>query len=361
MARYESTDFLNPTIQIYFDLCLENMGDLEFEELNDDEFNRETFRDLLVKYDLQDFTDWLIDYQIVWKYLQSILEKGREEKENRENNERPNALKVSRILKLFLSGETTEYSNLEISVREITKTKTQKIDITGKDLFDQLKVGFIKEFERLGLNNTELTTEEAKEEIEDGGDWEWFTDHQHEADLLPSDPWAIERYRLDHYRPREVSLEIVNKAISEIEMIQEKGKRGVGAKIKNLGIGELARRLSYLHRIRLFLNNMEYTSIKDYPLSNDTCRFIYDYFDFWGILPELIKFEKDDKEKRANYIKSLIRNNYNYFKRDYSYSNVRDYMYFYDDNLNLRIDLFKKVKDGQITPDEYNEIISSMK
>jgi hypothetical protein len=36
-------------------------------------------------------------------------------------------------------------------------------------------------------------------------------------------------------------------------------------------------------------------------------------------------------------------------------------MFFHDNNLELRIDLFKKVKDGRITPDEYYEIISSMK
>jgi len=359
MARYESTDFLNPSIQIYFDLCMENMYDWEFEELNDDEFNRESFRDFLVKYDLQDFTDWLIDYQKVWKNIDSSLDEHRKEKQNKETNEHPNALKVSKILKLLLSGETTEYRNLEISIRDITKT--EKIDFAYKDLFDQLKVRFIKEFERLGLNNTELSTEEAKEEIENGGDWEWYEDHAYEADLLPSDPWAVERYRLDHYRPREISLEIVNRAIAEIEMIQDRSKRGVGAKVKNLAIGELAKRLSYLHRIQLFLNNNEYSSINNYPLSNKTCRFIYEYFDFWGLLNKDVKFVEEDKEKRANYIKSLIRINKSHFKKKYSHDTTRDFMFFHDNNLELRIDLFKKVKDGLITPDEYYEIISSMK
>ena len=206
-------------------------------------------------------------------------------------------------------------------------------------------VQFINEFERLGLNETVLSSEEAREEIENGGEWEWEGDHGYEADLLPSDPWAVERYRLDHYKPRETTLEIVNMKIAEIEDIQKRLKKGVGAKVKNLAYGELAKRLSYLHRIRPFFDQVEYSSITDFPLSNVTCRFIFDYLEFCGSLPDGVRYEKKDKEKRANYIKSLIRNNVSYFKKPYSFSNTSNYIYPIDEYLEKRIDLFKIYKN----------------
>lgn len=351
LGRLEIEDFTNPSNNTCFFLCMEGFCNWIHDNIEIDGFNREEFRDLLVLSGMQHFTDDLIDYQLGWKLAHDGLKESRKEKENRIRKTRPYALNVAKIVKMFFTGEITEYRNIVISARDLT----QKIDAAGKELFDQLKVGFVKEFERLGLNETELTTEEALAEIEDGGDGEWFEMHAYEADLLPSDPWAVERYREDHFKAREVSLEIVNQAISEIELAQRRSKKGAGAKVKNLGVGELAKRLSYLHRIKQFLNQREYSSIKDIPLSNKTCRFIFDYLEFWGSLPKGINFKKEEEEKRANYIKSLIRNNENYFSKDFSYITTRDHLIVYDENLELKIDLFKMVKDGVITPSEYYE------
>jgi len=356
MARWQIEDFRNPSVQMYFDLCLEGLYNWKQEDTNDDGRSYEDFRDLLVKYELQDFADWLAEYQQVWIYVQDGVREHRKKLEDKEKNKRPHALRVSKILKMFLTTETREYRNLKISASDLTS----KIDISGKELFDILKAGFINEFERLGLNETVLSSEEAREEIENGGDWEWEGEHEYEADLLPSDPWAVERYRLDHSKPRETTLEIVNMKIAEIEDIQKRLKKGVGAKIKNFACGELAKRLSYLYRIRPFLDQVEYSSITDFPLSNETCRFIFDYLEFWGSLPDGVKYEKKEKENRANYIKSLIRNNINYFKKPYSFSNTLNYIYPIDEYLEKRIDLFKKVKDGLITPEEYYETIKSL-
>lgn len=355
LGRWEIEDFTNPSNQICFFLCMEGFYLFKDEDADIDDFRRLEFRDLLVLSGMQHFTDDLIEYQLGWKLAHDGLKVAREKREDRIKNSRPYALNVANILKMFLTGETTDYRNIVISARDLT----QKFDVAGKELFDQLKEGFLKEFERLGLNETELTTEEALAEIEDGGDWEWYEDHAYEADLLPSDPWAVDRYRQDHFKTRKVSLEIVNKAISEIELAQRRSKKGAGAKVKNLGVGELAKRLSYLHRIRQFLNQKEYSSIKDIPLSNKTCKFIFDYLEFWGSLPKGVKFEKEEEEKRANYIKSLIRNNKSYFSKDFSYITTRDHLVAYDENLEMRIDLVKKVKDGLMTPDEYYKILTA--
>jgi len=335
---------------------MENLCDMEFEDLNYDEINRESFRDILVKYDMQSYSDMFIEYQVIWQHLQGLLKKGRKKHENKDKNLRPHALKVSRILKMFFSRETARNSNLEVSVSDIH----YKIDIAGDELLSYLKESFIKEFERLGLNETELSTEEAIAEIENGGDREWFDDHGYDYEEKPVDPEVVEEYRLVHSKPRETSFEMVNNVLSEIEMIQEKRKKGSGAKVKNLGFGELAKRLSYLHRIHQFLDQVEFSSIKDFPLSNETCRFIYEYFDFWNLLTDHVRFDKNDKEKRANYIKALIRNNEKYFRKGFSYNSTLDHIYFYDDNLELMIDLFKQAKNGLISPEEFHERMSSL-
>jgi hypothetical protein len=352
LGRLEIDDFMHPPAQICFNLCLEGMYLFKNDEPTDDGRSYEDFRDLLVKYDLQDYTDLLVEYQQGWINHQEGLKEGREKREDGEKNLRPHSLKVSKILKMFMTTETRGYRNLKISVSDLTN----KIDTAGKELFDQLKVGYINEFERLGLNETELTVEEAKEEVEDINEDGWFDEYGCTAAEILSEPYYLEKYRLDHYKPRETTLEIVNKAIVEIEDIQKRLKKGVGAKVKNLGYGELAKRLSYLHRIRPYLDQKEFSSINHIPLSNETCRFIFDYLEFWGSLPEGVKFEKKEKEKRANYIKSLIRNNVNYFKKPYSFINTVNYVYPIVEDLENSIDLFKKVKDGLITPDEYYKI-----
>lgn len=355
LGRWEIEDFTNPSNQKCFFLCMEGFYLWKDEDADIDDFRRLEFRDLLVLSGMQHFTDDLIDYQLGWKLAHDGLKIAREKREDRIKNSQPYALNIAKIVKMFLTGETTDYKNIVISARDLT----QKIDVAGKELFDQLKEGFLKEFERLGLNETELTTQEAKEEVEDIVEGAWFDEYGCTAEEILSDPYFLEKYRLDHFKPRIVSMEIVNKAISEIELAQRRSKKGAGAKVKNLGVGELAKRLSYLHRIRQFLNQKEYSSIKEIPLSNETCRFIYDYLEFWNSLPKDVKFEKVEKEKRANYIKSLIRNNENYFSKDFSYITTRDHLVAYDENLEMRIDLVKKVKDGLMTPDEYYKILTA--
>jgi len=359
MGKWQINDFNNPSKEILFDLCMEDFGSLVSIENLHKEINREPFRDILVKYDLQSYTDLLKDYQIGWLYMQENLQEKRTQSDNSDKKLLSHSITVARILKMFLSREIANNNDLEIILGG-----QYKIDNVGTELSNYLKEAFIKEFERLGLNETLCTKEEAIQAIHNGEDDDWFFNNGFEIDEILANPESvtdefIESYRSVHYRPREISLELVDNSVSELEMDKERKKGKAGAKIKNLATGELAKRISYIHRIKQFFNQNEYSSIKDYPLSNESCRFIYEYFEFWDLLSEHVRFDNTEREKRANYIKSLIRNNVNYFERG-NFKDIRNYFIIIDTNLDLRIDLFKKVKDGLITLEEFYERMTSV-
>lgn len=356
MGQIQNLDFFYPSEKILFDLCMESIFGFESDNNVEIQIDRRALRDLLAKYDLQSYTELLVKYTIIWNELKVILDERRTKRHNNDKNLLPYKLKVSRILNLFLSGETTRYRKLVVSVSD----PVSQINIADFELFNQLKEVFLKEFEKLGLNRTELTTDEALESIDNQEAWEWFADQGFDIDEIRDEPELVEWYRSEHCKARNISFELINETIAKLEIDQNKIKGRVGAKIKNLGLGEFAKRLTYLHTIKEFLNQNVYLSIKDFPLKNDSCRFVYEYFKFWGLLNEQINFERDDKEKRASYIKALIRNNKNYFEKR-NFKNIRDYFFTIDTNLELMIDLFKKVKDGSISPEQFHKLLSTTK
>lgn len=351
MRRRQIDDFNSPTKDDLFYLCME---ELKGRAENNGEINIEAHRDLLVRYHLQKYNNLFIDYQSNWFYRRDIFDEHIRWHENNDKKELPYKIKVSKVLKLLLSRETVPNNSLVVSFYDLYN----KIDISDSKLFNQLKDVFVKEFERLGLNETNYTREEALEEIMEASDPDWFLDYG-PVDcfdgiyIYPNliTEQLIEDYMNVHYKQREITLGLVDEAVTELEMIQSEKKGKAGAKIKNMNIGELAKRLSYIHRIQDFLNQNEYSTIKDFPLTNDTCRFIYEYFEFWGLLYGHVKFDRSEKDKRAHYIRSLIRNNENLSKRGI-YKIVRG-VTIIDKDLELRIDLFKKVKNGLITQDEF--------
>lgn len=357
----QNIDFNNPTKETIFGLCMGKLNIL-YGNYKDFEiqFNREVHRDLLVKYDLQSYSDMLIEYQKKWFARKDSMFKLKKKVIDTYYEELNRKLKVSKILKMFLSNELNKKSNLVVSFTDLY----DKMDI-DINLIGQIQEVIIKEFERLKLNETECTREEALEEIHSGDDLEWISQYTSgncfdglylNTECLTEE--LIDDYKSIHYKLREITLEFVNNVVTDIESSLNEKKGKVGAKIKNLNIGELARRLSYFHRIHLFLNQDKYYSIKDLPLSNETCRFIYEYFEFWGVLNDKIKFDKSEKENRVSYIKALIRNNANC-----SNKGILDFVKGYtiiDVNLDLKINLFKKVKDGLMSSEEFYIRMSSL-
>jgi hypothetical protein len=324
------------------------------------QFNEVAHQEMLGGYRLLKFGDLLKDYQKKWKNRSDSMFKLRTEIHEKYKSLLKLELEVSRTLKVFLICET---KNKKLTVSFINPI--DKVDINEIELQNLIKEVIVKEFEKLKLNETECTREEGLEDIINYEDIEWLFEYATPPffDGMSINPEfitdeLINSYVFVHYKPREITLGMVNNVITERERLLDERKSKVGAKIKNLDIGELARRLSYLHVFEKFLNHNEFDSISDFPLSNITCRFIYDYFEFWGLLNDFIDFDIAEKEKRTNYIKSLIRNSKNFDDRG-----LREFVKGYkiiDTNLELRIDLFKKVKKGLLTREQYTVRMSAL-
>lgn len=356
------SDFLHPTEDTLFDLCMGKLKILYGSFQTDNtSFDHESLKDLLIKHDLKSYISHFVTYQKTWFNRQKSMNMVIALYNDFYDKKIPHKIKVAKILKLILSSKASKKSNLEITFAGLI----DKIQIEDPNLTDQISNIIIKEFENLELNETPLDREEALKEILEYEDIEWlfeysdfgfFDGYRVYPDLITEE--HLDYYIETHYKPREITLDLVNNVINELEG-GYKIKRGVvGAKIKNLNIGELARRLSYIHRIDLFLNQDEYSSIKKFPLANDTCRFIYDYFELWGLLYDHVKFPKTEGEKRANYIKSLIRNNEKIVNNG-TIEMVKGYA-IVDLNLDLMIDLFRMARKGEISISDYNDRISSL-
>ena len=353
MENIAPNDFTKPSAEKIFDLCMEDVFGYVLDVEPEIKIAKKDLNDLLVNYNLQEFSDLLFRYQIILTEIQKGVDKYKMESDIEDKHLLSYKLKVSRILRLFLSSESTEFRNLEFVVRN----KNQTINIADVELFEQQKTVFTNEFKRLGLHFTDLSTEEALNIIIADEAWEWFAESGFEVEEITEDPSLVEWFRANHSQPREISLELINKVISDLEFVMKNKKGRFGAKIKNLGIGELAKRLSYLARMNDFLNQDQYYSIKDFPLTNESCRFVYEYLYLWDLLPSKVSFDKSYKEKSANYIKSMINLNWAYFeKRDFR--DRRKFFAMFDPDLEKRIELFKKVHDGRISPNEFHKRLS---
>ena len=360
--KMQNIDFNNPTKEVIFELC---MGDITIPYGNYEDFeipiNREDHRDILVRYDFQSYSDTLIEYQKKWFSRRDSMARLKIEVFDGYFEGLKYKLRVSKILKMFLAAESNNKSKIGVSFTDLYN----KINLTDINLKELIKETIIKEFENLKLNETECTRDEALEEIITVEDPEWlseyafgdcFDGYRVNLDFVTEE--IIENYIFSHYKPREVDLELINNVITELETSLNERKGKAGAKIKNMNIGELAKKLSLFHRFQKFLHQNNYSSIKDYPLSNNTCRFIYEYFDFWGLLYDHVKFDKSESDKRAKYIRSLIRNSVIFSERG-----LTDYEKMYkimDVNLESRIDLFKRTKEGLLTPEDFYMRMSSM-
>lgn len=343
MERWEIEDFRNPSKEVLFELCMENLRvfDGNYKNLKD-ETNKEDHRDMLVRYGIQSYADLLLDHQIKWFDKKDRLSSGKEWSDHMRKND-PYKLKIARILRMLLVQEAARNKSLNVSFTDAF----DEIDIDGISLIKPLTEVFKNEFKRSFLNvkldtsevkNVHVITDEATDKSDNHG----------------------ESYKSDDYnlvfipvKRTEITLDLIDKTINELEESIKKNQRKAGVQIKNMSIGELARRLSYLHRISDFLNENDHASIKEFPLSNDTCKFIYEYLDFWDLLVVKEKHDKKEGSKRANYIRSLIGNNADLSRK--GVFKVDGGLRIIDPNLDLTINLFKKVKHGSISVEEFYE------
>ena len=134
MNTRPNIDFHNPSDQLLFRFCMKYVGGWQLTEEVQYNVEREAFRDLLVKNDLQQYTDLLLDYQIKWLDIARVLDQRRTMFDDNEKNTLPYKVKIATILKMLLAGEEKNYKNLEFSVSGLYNVK-----VSESGLFNSLK------------------------------------------------------------------------------------------------------------------------------------------------------------------------------------------------------------------------------
>ena len=198
--------------------------------------------------------------------------------------------------------------------------KTQNNQITGA-FIEGLKLNLKEK----GLNKDYLSYDEAKDEILKLKDVEWIEDWlekyltennmmnynnlEFSIDINNPEEYIdndmINMYSEEHFADKEITVEFLYHLYDQIK--NDKRKKKAGAKTKNDNIASLAERLSYLIRLKRFLNQNEYFDISRYTIKNKDCRLIHDYLVFFGLIQDQ-KERKNTTTSPENYIKMLIKN-----------------------------------------------------
>ncbi|MEI6754353.1 MAG: hypothetical protein WCK78_14450 [Paludibacter sp.] len=311
------------TIDQCFQICI-NPVYFTFDIVNEELKNKYPFDDfnrLLIKTDLENFTEHLYIFGLFEK--DKINVRKRNEAEFNSIIDHPSSVTlynnqaqaISNALLFLLVHQDTD-----ISI--IFKSKGKYADsIKFDDNFLTSKIieGLKRDYENFNLNEENLTFEEAEEEIKNLCDPKWIENYINQ--LLSDeennvyygriksyediegfvDENMINEYAYDHETKREITVDYVKSLYGESK------KRKPGAKPKNDTIASIAERLSYLIRLKSFLNQNEYTDISKYPLSNKDCRLIHDYLVFFNLIPNQ-KQKQNTTTTPENYIKALIKN-----------------------------------------------------
>ncbi|MEI7502048.1 MAG: hypothetical protein WCJ61_02075 [Paludibacter sp.] len=263
--------------------------------------------ELLDKKKLMSFHDQLVQLQIYLMKNGLVVIDYHEEFLIKQKSQLEIVEALYRIMQYKLSNKL----NIELIIKG---TYTNKVNLNDEKIINEFQKFLVTEFENQNLNEANLTFDEAKQEIdeyEDGDFIQEYLDNSYhhpfkgiiyDIENVPDD--FINIYADVHYKKVETTIELVKTTLDDLKFSINNSKVKKGAKSKNKKLGNLALQLSYLYNFNEFINQNEIDSIYDFKISNDCFRFIYEYFEIWGVLKN--KTSIDDDEHRANIIKSII-------------------------------------------------------
>jgi hypothetical protein len=260
------------------------------------------------------------------------------------------AIGLSREAKLYQSKELIETliflfenknSNTSLTLKS-GKLKNNNHKTSNKDISDALMEGLITKLIERSLNTDYLSYEDAKYEILNLKDIDWIENwierYIQENDLSRQvgkevsininnpieyiDNDMINSYCEEHFSERPITLQFLYHQCDLIKINKTKKKRG--AKPKNDSVASVAERLSYLIRLKRFLNQNEVNDISKFSISNKDCRLIHDYLVIFQLIPNQRKRDNTTTTPE-NYIKALIQN---YRKNRKYVSNMNNMVHF---------------------------------
>lgn len=284
------------------------------------EYNFQEFNKIMIKHDMDEYSDLLFNYFINILIINSLNAKNTINMDSQENDEF--CLDLLKSLH-FLTNHPKEKT---ISIN-ISKS-TDKYSITNERLIFESENYLQKLYKN--YFKTMYSIEELDEELLDKKNKEWITIwvKHNEIQGLDSNDALYEKieegktyysnlsnehlsgkeirenikndFRMSHSKVKELNIENIKDLIVEFENRLAKKQ---GADVKNQHLTILAYELSDLWRINKFLNDKNITEIDQIGATNKQYRFIYNFLDFWGFI-----YDKDKKTSpHENYISSIIR------------------------------------------------------
>lgn len=284
--------------------------------------NIAALKKMLIKNDMEEYINELSFYWYVLKCNAKHAQKSK----SKEIVMTPAALKeyekdLTETLIHLLSNESGE--NTSITFQKSRNSLTKANNNMLKAVIDAL----INEYDKFNFNETELTFEEAEDEIKKQCDMNWLM--KYVDDMLRDNPelldfdyeeynfisdfemgfeicfndQMVEIYAIEHYTKRDVTLDFLK---NNFDIITKSYKKKAGAKPKNNFLVNVATNLSYLKRVDRFIQNKD--NIRDInlvKLTNKDCRFIHDCLVFFGLIKDysLKEFTTTTPEK---YIYTLL-------------------------------------------------------
>ena len=270
---------------------------------NNMDMNVSAFKKMLIKNDMDEYTNELLYYWYISKLNASKKTTSRIPttiEANKKRDEYEKDLTESLLFLLSVNSDTNMSVTFQKSRNSLTKNNNDII----KCIIDSL----ILEYDKNNFNEVELSFEEAVVEIENRCDLQWIKDFVkedvrnnpdifqieevyfdfnfdfEEAFEISYNDQMIEAYANEHYTKREITIEFLK---SKIEMIPKLSKNKAGAKRKNDQIGIIGTNLSYLKRIDTFIHDSEkLKDINSVKLTNKDYRFIHDCLVFFGLIED---------------------------------------------------------------------------
>jgi len=278
-----------------FDICMELFFENGISKVVDDSnFNYNSLRYDLIKTGLEPYTELLIEYQKKW-FATEVDPNLFVEKDIMYNSGINIKIELIELLILLKKNINSIYGVdiIAVGVNE-SKAKINNLEIT-KLFYESV----LKLFRNKNLHLTPMTYSEAELNIYKSNYdlWRFDVEEQFKADyvkIFGEEEWykhMVDMFAYSHEVEREINISYLENLLSEFN--GDKRKINSGRKRKNDNIGLLALNLSYLIRFYRFINQTECNKIFDYKITNADCRIIFDYLNFYNLIPEKSANEPD--------------------------------------------------------------------
>jgi hypothetical protein len=292
----------------------------QFQKLNLNSKNTDFIKDLSMSF--SDYLDHVIKYQ---PECVTYNEDGTKNIDTTSNTLRQEELELTELL-IFLLEEKEKGICLNFK----SATKNKNINTKNSFITTAITNKLIEEYDNRNLNEVNLSYDEAEWELLNVIDLQWIRSYIERFEGVVQtdidndiyyfevydaainihdienyiDAEMIEKYAEEHYTKAEITLEFLKDRGVELK---SKVKKKAGAKAKNDNIASISERMSYLIRLERFMNQNEYKDISKFPISNKDCRLIHDYLVFFNLMPDQRK-KCNTTTTPENYIKALIKN-----------------------------------------------------